>query len=99
MPMPRIICLCGSTKFRDKYREAEKVLELRGYIVLSVGSFGELETGDKAFVDELHLRKIDLASEILVLNVDGYIGESTRREIEYAKKHNKKIRYVEGDPE
>ena len=48
-------------------------------------------------LDELHKRKIDLADEILVLNVGGYIGESTRSEIEYAKAHNKTIRYLEGD--
>jgi len=49
----------------------------------------------KAKLDELHLRKIDLADEILVLNVGGYIGESTRNEIEYAKLIGRTIRYLE----
>ena len=53
--------------------------------------------GNKAMLDELHKRKIDLADEILVLDVDGYIGDSTRSEIEYAKTHGKSILYLSDD--
>jgi cell division protein FtsB len=49
----------------------------------------------KIALDELHKRKIDLADEVLVLNVGGYIGESTRSEIEYARKLGKPVRYLE----
>ncbi len=48
----------------------------------------------KFFLDELHKRKIDLADEILIIDVNGYIGDSTKSEIEYAKSLNKKIRYL-----
>jgi hypothetical protein len=71
-----------------------------GRIVLTVGLFGHQEALDmggpvKAMLDQLHLRKIDLADEVLVLNVGGYVGESTRREIEYARKRGKVLRYLE----
>lgn len=49
----------------------------------------------KPFLDELHLRKIDLADEVLILNVGSYIGESTRREIDYAKRNGKPLRFIE----
>lgn len=74
---------------------------LAGKIVLSVGLLGHQEGLDmdgpiKAMLDELHLRKIDLADEVLVLNVGGYVGDSTRREVAYATAHGKPVRYLEG---
>ncbi len=97
----RIVTLCGSTKFRDEFIAIQKKLTLEGYIVISVGLFGH--SGDdevwsentKEMLDEMHKRKIDLADEIFVVNVDGYIGSSTRSEIEYATRHNKPVRYLE----
>jgi cell division protein FtsB len=79
---------------------------MAGNIVLSVGFYphsseqmhGEsigITEQDKEKLDELHKRKIDLADEIYVLNVNGYVGSSTRSEIEYAQKLNKPIRYLE----
>lgn len=53
------------------------------------------QEGVKEIVDEVHLRKIDLASEVFVMNIGGYIGESTRREIQYAKEQGKAINYLE----
>ncbi len=96
----RIITLCGSTKFKEEFTDAQKNLTLKGNIVISVGLFGhsgdeEVWTANtKEMLDEMHLRKIDLADEIFVINVGGYIGESTRREIEYAKKNNKEVKYL-----
>lgn len=98
---PTIVCLCGSTRFMEAFQEANLRRTLAGYIVLSVGcdtkSDSELKITDeqKHALDELHKRKIDLADEILVLNVGGYIGESTRSEIEYAKSKGKKVFYLE----
>ena len=100
---PKIVCLCGSTKFMQQFFEAGWEFTLRGYIVLSVGvckhaehhgaeALGQ-EVADR--LDKLHLRKIDLADGVFVLNVGGYIGESTRKEIQYAQKHNKSIEYLE----
>lgn len=97
----KIITLCGSTKFKEQYLEAQKRLTLEGNIVISVGLFGhsgddEVWTeGTKAMLDDMHKRKIDLADEIFVVNVDGYIGESTRSEIEYAKANGKVVKYME----
>lgn len=103
---PRIVCLCGSTRFKDAFDEANYQETMAGRIVLSVGFFMHA-TGNKhgegvgatpeqkAALDELHLRKIDLADEVLVLNVGGYIGESTSREIAYAKAAGRTIRYLE----
>ena len=97
----KIITLCGSTKFKEHYLEAQKRLTLEGNIVISVGLFGhsgddEVWTeGTKAMLDDMHKRKIDLADEIFVVNVGGYIGESTRSEIEYAKANGKVVKYLE----
>lgn len=91
--------MCGSTRFKDAFIEATKRETLEGKIVISVGLFGHSEAIDmngpvKAMLDQLHFRKIDISDEILVLNVDGYIGHSTRNEIEYATKAGKKVRYL-----
>lgn len=107
MERPTIVVLCGSTRFSEAFRAANLAETLAGKIVLSIGCdmrsdddiFGDLPeeelTRIKARLDELHLRKIDIADEVLILNVAGYIGQSTRRELEYAISHNKRIRYLE----
>ena len=96
-----VITLCGSTRFKDAFLEAQKRLTLEGNIVISVGLFGhsgddEVWTGDtKKMLDNMHKRKIDMADAIYVMNVGGYIGESTRSEIEYAIRNGKEVRYME----
>jgi thymidylate synthase (FAD) len=97
---PTRVCLCGSTRFPDAFIQATREETLAGKIVLSVGLFGHQEGIDmsgpvKAALDALHLRKIDLADEILFLNVGGYMGESTRRELDYARARGKKVRFLE----
>ena len=106
---PRIVCLCGSTRFGDAFAKANLDETLAGRIVLSIGCnmrsdaelFALLADAERAEIktklDELHRRKIDLADEILVLNVGGYVGESTRGEIEYARAEGKPIRWLEQD--
>ena len=104
----KVITLCGSTRFKDEFMEAQKRLTLEGNIVISVGLFGH--SGDsevwenmdegtltktKAMLDDMHKRKIDMADEIYVINAGGYIGESTRSEIEYATATGKGVRYLE----
>lgn len=97
----RIITLCGSTRFKEHYIASEKHLTLKGNIVISVGLFGHsgdpevYEGGNKEMLDDMHLRKIDLADEIFVINPGGYIGESTRNEISYAVKTGKIVKYLE----
>ena len=97
----KVITLCGSTRFKEEFLEAQKRLTLEGNIVISVGLFGhsgdnEVWTdGVKDMLDRQHLAKIDLADEIFVVNVGGYIGDSTRREIAYANYRGKSITYLE----
>ena len=97
----KVITLCGSTRFKDAFMEAQKRLTLDGNIVISVGLFGhsgddEVWTeGIKEMLDDMHKRKIDMADEIFVINVGGYIGSSTQSEIEYAKVTRKTVRFLE----
>lgn len=96
-----VTTLCGSTRFKEQFLETQKRLTLAGNIVISVGLFGhsgddEVWTeGTKEMLDDMHKRKIDMADSIYVINVGGYIGESTRSEIEYAKKNGKDVQYLE----
>ena len=97
----KVITLCGSTRFKDAFMEAQKRLTLDGNIVISVGLFGHSgdnevwAEGTKEMLDDMHKRKIDMADEIFVINVGGYIGSSTKSEIEYANTHGKPVRYLE----
>ena len=103
-----VITLCGSTRFRDQFLETQKRLTLEGNIVISVGLFGHsgdqevwdgmdegTRSNTKEMLDDMHKRKIDMADSIYVINVGGYIGDSTRSEIEYAKAHGKRVDYLE----
>ena len=108
--IPKIICICGSTRFIEKMAVLSWELEKEGNIVIGMhllpinyldknalditDNVAESQ-GVKKDIDELHLRKIDLAHEILVVNIDGYIGDSTRSEIEYAEKIGKPVRFLE----
>lgn len=96
-----VITLCGSTRFKEQFLEVQKRLTLAGNIVISVGLFGhsgddEVWTkGTKEMLDDMHKRKIDMADGIYVINVGGYIGESTLSEINYARRMGKAIEYLE----
>ena len=106
---PKVICLCGSTRFIEQFAIATWELERgEGAIVLGctllpiwycgvASHFGEA-TGTKEECDEHHRRKIDLADEVLVLDIGGYIGESTQGEIQYAARAGKPVRYVSHEP-
>ena len=104
----KVITLCGSTRFKDAFMETQKKLTLEGNIVISVGLFGhsgdsevwegmseDTMTKTKIMLDDMHKRKIDMADEIFVINVGGYIGSSTRSEIAYAHETCKPVRYLE----
>ena len=101
----KVITLCGSTRFKDEFMKAQRDLTLKGNIVISVGLFGHAVEWDnmdeetinktKEMLDDMHKRKIDMADEIFVINVGGYIGSSTKSEIEYATKTGKKVNYLE----
>lgn len=103
---PKIVCLCGSTRFYDEFQKANYEETMAGHIVLSVGFYPHNQTRahgedvgctaeQKEALDQLHFRKIDLCDEVFVLNVGGYVGFSTGREIDYAKNAGKPVRYLE----
>lgn len=103
---PKIVCICGSTRFVDVMAVEAWKLEKQGIMALSphllpqwyegVQEHHQAEAeGVSHILDELHLRKIDMADEVLVVNVNGYIGERTSIEIGYAKDHGKPVRYLE----
>ena len=104
----KIVTLCGSTRFKEQFMKAQKDLTLQECIVISVGLYGH--SGDsevwenmdegtltktKEMLDDMHKRKIDMADEIFVINVGGYIGDSTRSEIKYAQETGKVVKYLE----
>lgn len=96
-----VVTLCGSTRFKDEFIRAQKEWTLRGYIVLSVGLFGHSgdnevwSEGTKQQLDDMHKAKIEMSNAIYVINKGGYIGESTRSEIEWATELGKEIYYME----
>ena len=101
---PEIVCICGSTRFVDEMRAANRDLTFAGVIVVAPGVFPRAEDheADELITDEqktalgaLHLRKIDLADRVLVVNPGGYIGESTSREIAYAHATGKPISFTD----
>ena len=104
----KVVTLCGSTRFREQFMQVQKDLTLQGNIVISVGLYGHAGdsevwenmdegtlTKTKEMLDDMHKRKIDMADEIFVVNVGGYIGDSTKSEIKYAHENGKVVRYLE----
>jgi hypothetical protein len=103
MNRPTIVCLCGSTRFTEAFRASNLNETLDGKIVVTVGcdfksdSALGLAPEVKERLDALHLQKIALADEVLILNVNGYIGESTARELRHAVELGKSVRFLEPD--
>lgn len=99
MPARNIVTICGSTRFRAEIAEANRRLTLAGYVVLAPGVFAhdgdEITEEQKTGLDLLHLQKIDMAVLVYVVNPGGYVGESTTREIAYAQRSGKRVRYLE----
>lgn len=96
----KVITLCGSTRFKEEFNKLNEELTLMGNVVISVGVFGHhngiiLTKEIKEKLDNIHRQKIDMSDEIFVINKYGYIGQSTKSEIEYAKARGKKVRYLE----
>ena len=97
---PPIVTICGSTRFKQAWLDAMDLLEREGCAAFAVGSFMHaddvpIRPQQKIEFDHLHKQKIAMSDSIYVLNVDDYIGESTRSEINFAKSLGKKIRYLE----
>jgi hypothetical protein len=93
---PEIVCICGSIRFAEEMRAANRDLTFAGVIVVAPGEADEVVTAEqKTALDALHLRKIDLADRVLVVNPGGYVGESTRREIAYARAAGKPVSFTD----
>ena len=107
MARPKTVCLCGSARFQEQFQKSYLTETLAGYIVLSIAT---VPGGDEALfaqfspaeqeallnrLAELHRHKIDLADEVLILNVGGYIGPSTTAECDYAERQGKRVRWLE----
>lgn len=92
---PTIVTLCGSTRFRTEFELSNEKLTLEGCIVLAPGVFvhdgADVTDLEKVDLDELHLRKIDLADRVVVVAPGGYVGQSTSREIAYAEQAGKPV--------
>lgn len=104
---PQVVTLCGSTRFVDEFNQWRQSLTLKGHIVLSIEIVTyqrdhedpqKFDPDLKEMLDLLHFEKIKMSDWILVLNRGGYLGESTLREIEYAKEHGVPIQYLEPLP-
>lgn len=98
------ITLCGSTKFKKEFEAINRQLSLEGNVVYSVAFFGHadkvpLTAEQKILLDDVHKRKIDNSDGIFVIDVDGYTGESTRSEIDYAEHNGKFIKYLSDFPD
>lgn len=106
---PRVITLCGSSRFPEAFHLANAHLSMQGHVVISLGLFGHADeptgarfmtsdgneaTPEKVALDQLHFRKIDLSDGIFVVNVGGYVGSSTKREIEYARSQGKSVEFM-----
>jgi hypothetical protein len=104
---PRIVCLCGSTRFYAQFQEANYRLTMQGEIVLSVGFYPHAaaehghgegvghDSAEKVSLDELHKRKVDLADYVYVVSEGGYFGDSTAGEIVYAVRNRKQVLFAE----
>ena len=97
---PEIVCICGSTRFAEEMLAANRDLTYAGVIVVAPGVLTHRESDEKitdeqkATLSALHLRKIDLADRVLVINPGGYVGDSTSREIAYARATGKPVSFT-----
>lgn len=91
----KVVVLCGSARFSTQIRVLERVESLAGNIVLAPAFGAPVSEQERALLDALHLRKIDLADEVVVwVGPDGYIGKTTAREIAHASSTGKAVRFV-----
>ncbi len=95
----KVITICGSMRYSKQMIKIAEELELKkGYAVIQCvyNIDGQKYEGvDASILDKIHRKKIDISDAIYVVNIDGYIGNSTKNEIEYAKNNGKKVIYHE----
>lgn len=94
-----VITICGSTRFKEQILKTAHDLTLQNHIVFMPNVFVQaddenLTTEQKIMLDNLHREKIEMSDAIFVVNVDGYIGESTYGEIDWATRKKKEIYFL-----
>jgi len=97
-PKPKIVCICGSTRYPEALEQAYLNEVMAGHIPLVfLGNSRKWHSNRevKTQLDAMYKHKIEMADEILVLNVDGYVGPSTASEVKHARWLGKKIRWLE----
>ena len=93
-----VVTLCGPMRFREEFLRLDAELTLTGHVVLTPTALDpatELDVEERARLGRIHLQKIAMADEVLVVNVGGYVGESTRREIEHARSRGVAVSFLE----
>ena len=94
-----VVCLCGSTRFKELFMQLNRLFTKQEWVVLMPGVWGhagdKISKSEKEKLDQLHRKKIMMSDCVYVINPDGYIGESTKKEIEFAKSLGKMIRYFD----
>lgn len=93
-----VITLCGSVRFREELERLAAELTLAGHVVLAPTALApstELDVEERARLGRIHLQKVGMADEVLVVNVGGYVGESTRREIAHARSRGVPVSFLE----
>lgn len=94
----KVITVCGSLRFMKEIMEITEKMDLQGNCMLSIVYPTRTDKDDyteeeKVVLREMHKERIKISDAILVVNVDNYIGSSTKSEIEFAKSLNKEIVY------
>ena len=93
---PPVVCLCGSLRFMDLFDREKRRLTALGVIVLAPEPIDTVPTSiERATLGELHLRRIDLADEVRVVAMDGYVGATTKQEIAYARRLGKHVTSID----
>ena len=93
-----VVTLCGSMRFREELERLGTELTMAGHVVLAPTALDpsmELDPDQRALLGRIHLQRVAMADEVLVVNVGGYVGEDTRREIAYARSRGTAVSYLE----
>ena len=98
----KIVTICGSVRFKEDMMKIRDSLMPDVWVMLPENMEMDIQKIDmdvKSKMDDLHLKKIELADEVIIINIDGYIGQSTALEMHYAKSLGKPMKFLQGLPE
>ena len=100
--MFKVITISGSTRFKEEFQDVASYLEKKGCIVLTTHVFTHADQlpitqEEIEMYEKMYQQQIDMSSEVVVINKNGYIGVSTQKEIDYTTNQGKKVTYLYGD--